>query len=102
MRPPLWAQNTKRVASAKPADIDFGYEPQDPPLSPGASKVWQYAVSFGADGRPAPVRAGLFDTDLATQRAFDGMWKLPSLPRTIDEGEAQRRQRPPLDEEQLK
>ena len=104
LRPPLYAQNTKRVASPKPADINFGYEAQDPPESPGASKVWQYAVAFGPDGKPLHIRdrLGMFDTDLATQGGFDGMWKLTPL-GTLAKGPAPQepRERPPLEEERL-
>jgi len=108
VRPPLYAQNTQRgVKSPKPADINFRYDAQDPPQSPGASKVWQYAVAFGSDGRPLHIRDGLgmFDTNLATQGGFDGMWELAppgAPPRPKVPGSKEPREQPPLEEERLK
>jgi hypothetical protein len=97
-KPPLCAALPPRnPKSPKPADVNFGYEAGDPPGFPGAAVVWQYHVNWFPDQN----NIGKFDTDLATQRGFDRMWKLSPLgapPAPQDSNEPRLRHEYELDE----
>jgi hypothetical protein len=76
-RPPLWAALPGKGKKI-PAEINFEYEPGDPPGYKGASVVWQYAVAWYPYDPKDPKSPARFDTNLATIRGYDGMWKVGS------------------------
>lgn len=84
LNPPLWSQNPHNGFFKLANNIDFDYSPGEPPGAPGTALVWQHAVSFFKfkviDRSGEEKEIGRFDSNLATQRGFDLMWKLTPLP----------------------
>jgi hypothetical protein len=82
---PLWGQFPHDKPAAGPAEIKFGYAPKEPTGSPNSVEIWQYF---------ATTKQGSVDMNLATQKAFDAMWKVGSTAQPKHE-------RPSLEEPEL-
>jgi hypothetical protein len=68
IQPPLWGQ-FPHIGKAPPEKINK-YAPHQPPEAKDAVRIWQYF---------AETKNGGYDTNLATQEAFDRMWQPTSL-----------------------
>src|SRR5262249_48238156 len=76
-KPPVWSQ-FGQPGRIKPEGLHkLGFKPEEPRNTPGAVRIWQYFAS---------TTPGDFDMNLATQEAFDRMWKLPRLPAPGTDG----------------
>src|SRR5262249_24403421 len=77
-QPPIWAALPTRGKKIS-AEINIDYEAGDPPRIHGAAVAWQYAVGWFPLDPKDPKSPARFDTDLATERGCETMWKLSPL-----------------------